>query len=408
MWVHIPAPVGSSKIALAAGALALVLGLSACKESGPGGPPSGGPRLGGPAPRAEVSVVVLHPQSVVITADLPGRTSASLVSEVRPQVTGLIRERLFKEGGDVKAGDVLYTIEPASYKASYDNALAALAQAQAAIPNAQNKAQRYATLVQQKAIAKQDYDDAVATLNQAKAAVAIAEASVSTAKINLDFTKITAPISGRIDRSSLTPGALVSANQTALLTTIRTIDPIFVDITQSATRFLQLREAMRKGVLKISGDNVRVRLRLDDGGFYPLEGTMEAREDNVSQTTGTYTLRAVFPNPDHLLLPGMYVRAVVEQGVQKASFLAPQRAVTHDTRGEPVALFVDDDGKVESRTLKIGGSVGHNWLVESGLNDGDRIVVEGSMKVRPGQEVAAVEAVIDETTGEIVSRGARR
>jgi len=382
-------------------ALIFALALSGCKDNA-------GPAANGPAPRAEVSVVTLHPRSVAITADLPGRTSASLVSEVRPQVTGLIRERLYKEGGDVTAGDVLYTIDPASYQASYDSARATLAQAQAAIPNAQNKVNRYQVLIQQKAVASQDFDDASATLNAARAAVAIAQANVATAKINLDYTKITAPISGRIDRSSLTPGALVSANQTTLLTTIRTIDPIFVDVTQSSTRFLQLREAMNRGVLKIAGDNVKVRLRLDDGSFYDKEGRMESREDNVSQTTGTFALRAVFPNPDHLLLPGMYVRAVVEEGVQKDSFLAPQRAVSHDSKGEAVAFFVTADSKVEQRSLKISRSIGHSWLVEGGVADGDRILVEGSQQVRVGQDVAPVEAVIDDNTGEIVSRGARR
>ncbi|PPQ25943.1 efflux transporter periplasmic adaptor subunit [Rhodoblastus sphagnicola] len=361
-----------------------------------------------PTPRVEVSVVTLHPQSVAITADLPGRTAASLVSEIRPQVTGIIRERQFKEGGDVKIGDPLYLIDPATYQAAYDNALATLAQAEAAVPSARNKVDRYKILVQKKAIASQDFDDATATLQQATAAVAIARANVATARINLDNTRIVAPINGQIDRSSLTPGALVSANQTTLLTTIRTIDPIFVDVTKSSSRFLQLREAMAKGVLKISGDNVRVRLRLDDGSFYTQDGQMESREDNVSQTTGTFALRAVFPNPDHLLLPGMYVRAVVEEGVRDKSFLAPQRAVSHDNKGESVALFVNKDGKIEQRTLQISQSIGHSWLVESGVADGDRILVEGAQQVRVGQDVATVEAVIDDNTGEIVSRGARR
>ncbi|CCB65010.1 efflux RND transporter periplasmic adaptor subunit [Hyphomicrobium sp. MC1] len=355
-------------------------------------------------PRSEVSVVTLHPQSVAITAELPGRTTASLTAEVRPQVGGLIEKRLFREGSEVKAGDVLYQIEPASYQASYDSALAALQKAEATVPSAQSKVDRYRGLVKQNAVSQQDLDDAVATLAEAKADVAAAKASVETAKINLNYTKITAPISGRIDKSSLTPGALVTASQTTLLTTIRTIDPINVDVTQSATNLINLRQAIKAGRIRVSGKDVQVKLKLDNGTFYSYPGTLEFSESYVNETTGTFTARAVFPNPERLLLPGMYVRAIVEEGIAENSFLVPQRAVTRDVKGEPIAMFVGQDGKVEPRVLSIGRNVGNNWRVESGLKDGDKVIVEGIQLVRAGQDVTPVEVTIDDTTGEVRER----
>ncbi|MFT3732140.1 MAG: efflux RND transporter periplasmic adaptor subunit [Hyphomicrobium sp.] len=355
-------------------------------------------------PRSEVSVVTLHPQSVAITAELPGRTTASLTAEVRPQVGGLIEKRLFREGSEVKAGDVLYQIEPASYQASYDSALAALQKAEATVPSAQSKVDRYRGLVTQNAVSQQDLDDSVATLAEAKADVAAAKASVETAKINLDYTKITAPISGRIDKSSLTPGALVTASQTTLLTTIRTIDPINVDVTQSATNLINLSQAIKAGRIRVSGKDVQVRLKLDNGTLYQYSGTLEFSESYVNETTGTFTVRAVFPNPERLLLPGMYVRAIVEEGIAENSFLVPQRAVTRDVKGEPVAMFVGQDGKVEQRVLTIGRNVGNNWLVETGVKNGDKVIVEGIQLVRAGQDVTPVEVTIDDTSGEVRER----
>lgn len=377
---------------------ALVL-LAGCDERDAGGPP------GGTQPRPQVGVVTVHPQSVAITAEMPGRTTASLIAEVRPQVGGLIKERLFQEGGEVKAGDPLYQIDPASYQASYDNAVATQQKAEAAVPSAAAKVERYQGLIKQNAVSKQDYDDAVASLAQARAEVAVAKASVETARINLDRTHITAPIGGRIDKSSLTPGALVTASQDTALTTIRTLDPINVDVTQSSTNLLNLRQAIREGRIRISGDNVQVKLKLDNGTMYPHAGTLEFSSAYVDEATGTYAVRAQFPNPDRLLLPGMYVRAIVEEGVAPNSFLAPQRAVTRNTKGEPVALIVNGDGKIEQRLLAIGRSVGNSWLVESGLKDGDRVVVEGSQFARPAQDVTAVDVVVDETTGEVRERG---
>lgn len=354
--------------------------------------------------RREVSVVTLHPQSVAITAEMPGRTTASLVAEVRPQVGGIIKSRLYTEGAEVKAGDPLYQIDPATYQASLDSAQAALKKAEAAVPSAKAKLERYQSLVKQSAVSKQDYDDAAATYDEAVADVASAKASVDTARINLDYTTITAPISGRIDKSSLTPGALVTASQDTALTTIRTLDPIYVDVTQSSTNLLNLRQAIESGKVKISGNNVTVRLKLENGSTYPLTGTLEFRDSYVSTSTGTYGLRAKFPNPDRLLLPGMYVRAIVEEGVAQNSFLVPQRAVGHNTKGEATAFFITKDNKVEQRLVTTHGSVGNNWLVDVGIADGERVVVEGSQFIRVGQEVQPIEVVIDENTGEVRER----
>jgi membrane fusion protein (multidrug efflux system) len=354
--------------------------------------------------KAEVSVVTLHPQSVAITGELPGRTTASLTAEVRPQVNGIIQARLFQEGGLVKAGDALYQLDPASYQASYDSAVAALQKAEAAVPNAQAKVDRYLGLIKQNAVSKQDLDDANATLAQANADVAAEKAAVETARINLDYTKIAAPISGWIDKSSLTPGALVTASQTTVLTTIRTLDPINVDVTESSANLLNWRQAVSEGRIKLTGPDVSVKLKLENGAIYPQTGKLAFAEANVSQTTGTFTVRAEFPNPDRLLLPGMYVRAIIEEGVAENSFLAPQRAVTHNTKGEATALFVTPDGKVEQRVLAVDRSVGNSWLVSSGVKDGDRMIVEGTQLVRPGQGVTAVEVEIDDATGEVRGR----
>lgn len=361
------------------------------------------PAPGGGA-RPEVGVVTVHPQSVAVMAELPGRTTASLTAEVRPQVGGILQSKLYQEGGEVAAGDPLYQIDPATYKAAFASAEAALAKARAAVPNAQAKADRYQALAKQNAVAKQDLDDAVAALAQAQAEVAVAAAARETARIDLDYTTIRAPIAGRIDKASLTPGALVTAGQTTVLTTIRTIDPINVDITQSSRRLLDLKAAIAAGRVRLSGDAVRVTLKLENGETYGQTGTLAFAEANVSQTTGTYTLRARFPNPDRLLLPGMYVRAVVEEGIAENSFLVPQRAVDHDQKGQATVLVVDGDGKVQVKVLRLGDPIGNRWRVEQGLADGDRIVVEGSQRARPGATVAPVEVQIDDATGEVVRR----
>jgi len=378
----------------------VAVGLAACKDAQ-------SPLAPTTTPRPEVSVVTLQPQSVQITAELPGRTTASLVAEVRPQVTGIIQSRLFEEGSEVKAGQALYQIDPASYQATYDSAKAALQKAEAAVPTVEAKVKRQQTLIKTNAVSQQTLEETIASLAEAKADVAAAKANLRSAEINLDYTKILAPIDGRIDKSTLTPGALVTASQTTALTTIRKIDPINVDVTQSSTNLLNLRQAIAAGRIKLSGPNVRVRLKLDNGTTYPHLGTLSFSESNVSESTGTYTVRAQFPNPDRLLLPGMYVRAVVEEGVADDSFLVPQRAVTRNTKGEPVAEFVDKDSKIEERVLNVSRNVGNNWLVESGVAAGDRVVVEGTQLVRVGQLVTPVEVLIDETTGEVRERGAQ-
>lgn len=352
-------------------------------------------------PQARVSVVVLHPQPVAITAELPGRVSANLVAEVRPQVGGIIKSRLFKEGSEVKAGDLLYEIEPAPYQAAYDSAVAALQKAEAAAVNARLRAERYRELLQRNAASQQDTDDATATLAQAMADVAAAKASVETARINLNFTRVTAPIGGRVDRSTLTPGALVTANQAVALTTIRQLEPINVDIIQSSTNLLNFRQAVADGRLKLAGSNVAVKLKLDTGAEYSQPGRIEFAESTIDVTTGTFSVRAEFPNPDRLLLPGMFVRAVLEEGIAPDSFLLPQRAVSRNPKGEATAKFVQADGKVEERVLKTRRSIGNNWLVDTGVKNGERVIVEGGQLVRPGQTVTATEVSVDEATGEL-------
>lgn len=380
---------------LLSGAVLVGLGLAGCDGQKAAAPP--------PQPQAQVSVVVLHPQSVAISAELPGRVAASLVAEVRPQVGGLIVSRLFREGSEVKAGDLLYEIDPAPYQAALDSAAASLARAEAAVPSAQAKVDRYRDLIRQNAISKQDNDDANAALAQARADVASAKASLETARINLGFTKVTAPIGGRVDRSTLTPGALVTASQTTALTTIRQLHPINVDVIQSSTNLLKFRSAVAEGRLRLTGPNVAVKLKLDTGAEYPQSGTLEFAEANIDQTTGTFTVRAEFPNPDRLLLPGMFVRAVIQEGVAENSFLLPQRAVGRNTKGEATAKFVGADGKVEERVLATSRSVGNSWLVDRGVKDGERVIVEGGQLVRSGQTVTGNEVTIDEASGELKS-----
>ena len=371
----------------------MVLALCACQEK------TQAPAAA--APKAEVSVVTLHPKSVAITATLPGRTSASLIAEVRPQVSGIIRQRNFKEGSEVHAGDVLYEIDPATYQAAYDSAQAALQKAQGAVPSAQAKLDRYKGLSAQNAVSQQDFDDAQASLVQANADVASARAALESARINLDYTKIRAPIDGRVDASTVTVGALVTADQTTTLTTIRKLDPMNVDVTQSSTNLLEFRKAVADGRLKTSGDNVSVHLALEDGSEYKEVGKLEFLTAAVAETVGTVSVRVVFSNPDRILLPGMYVRASLEEGIAENSFLVPQRAVTHNTKGEPTALFVTSAGKVEQRVLKTERSVGNSWLVRSDIKDGDRVIVEGLQRVRPGQDVTPDEVTIDADSGEI-------
>ncbi len=319
-------------------------------------------------------------------------------------MAGIIKDRLFREGSEIKAGDALYQIDPVSYQAALDGAMASQQRAEAAVPAAQAKVDRLQALFERKVSSQQDLEDAQASLAQAKADVAAAVASVEAARINLGFTKITAPISGRIGKSSLTQGALVTANQDTALTVIRTLDPINVDVTDSSTRLLDIRQAIAEGRVKITGPDIKVRLKLDNGTTYAETGKMEFLEYNVEEATGTFSLRAQFPNPDRLLLPGMYVRATIEAGIRANSYLVPQRAVSHNVKGDATTLIVSKEGKVEERTLTVRGSVGNNWIVDQGVNDGDQVIVEGNQLVRVGQDASVVEVVIDEATGEIKER----
>ena len=335
----------------------------------------------------EVGVVTLKSQPVSVVSELTGRTSAALSAEVRPQVGGIIQKRLFKEGDLVKAGQPLYQIDAASYQAAWNEARAALQQAQALVKADCQKAQRYARLVKENGVSQQDADDAQSTCAQDKASVEAKKAALETARINLDWTTVTAPISGRIGISSVTPGALVTASQDTALTTIRGLDTMYVDLTRSSVDLLRL----RKQSLATNSDTMSVSLILEDGTTYSEKGRLELTEVAVDESTGSVTLRAIFPNPQQQLLPGMFVRARVDEGVMENAILAPQQGVTRDAKGNANALVVNKDNKVEQRTLETGETYGDKWLVLNGLHNGDRLIVEGSAKVTSGQPVKAVE-----------------
>ena len=341
----------------------------------------------------EVGVATVARERAVLTSELPGRTSAFLVAEVRPQVSGIIQKRLFAEGGDVKAGEVLYQIDPAQYQAAFEQAEATLALAQANLPAARSRAQRFAELVKIHAVGQQDADDATAALGQAEASVTAAKAAAEAARINLAYTPIKAPISGRIGRSSVTVGALATAYQPVPLAVIQQLDPIYVDVTQATADVLRLQRALASGTIKLDGETGRTaKLFLEDGTPYALEGKLQFRDVTVDPSTGSVTLRLVFPNPNHVLLPGMFVRAVVEEGVDEKAILVPQQGVTRDVRGNAVAWVVGQGEVVEQRSLTLGRAVADRWLVTDGLAAGDRVIVDGLQRVRPGQEVHAVPA----------------
>jgi len=344
-----------------------------------------------PPPVPEVAVVTVRPEPVELTTELPGRTSAYRVAEIRPQVNGLIQKRLFKEGSDVKAGEVLYQIDPAPYQSALTNARASLSRAEANLPGIRSRVGRYKDLIADKAVSQQDFDDASAALKQAEADVESWKAAVETASINLAYTRITAPISGRIGRSTVTEGALVTAHQPLTLATIQQLDPIYMDVPQSTADLLRLKSRLKAGHLDRSGTNQKkVQLLLEDGTTYPEEGTLEFQDVTVDPTTGSVILRVVFPNPQGVLLPGMFERAVVKEGVNRRAILIPQQAVSRDPKGNPTVLIVDGGGKVEPRLLEIDRAIGDKWLVTSGLVSGDRVIVEGLQKARPGASVKVV------------------
>ena len=344
-----------------------------------------------PPPVPEVATVTVQPQQIVLTTELPGRTSAYRIAEIRPQVNGLIQERLFTEGSDVQAGQVLYQIDSAHFQAALDNAKAALAKAEANLPSIRLRAERYRELLPDKAVSQQELDDAAAAEKQIQAEIEIWKAMVETARINLGYTRVTAPISGRIGRSNVTDGALVTAHQPVPLATIQQLDPIYVDLPQSTTELLRLRSRMEDGRLKHDGMNQKkVNLILEDGTAYSSEGTLQFRDVTVDPTTGSVILRVVFPNPKGLLLPGMFVRAVVKEGVNEQAILIPQQAASRDPKGNPLALIVDAEGKVQQRMLTIERAIGDQWLVTSGLAPSDRVIAEGMQRVRPGASVKEV------------------
>jgi membrane fusion protein, multidrug efflux system len=363
--------------------LALTMLLGGC-ESGHGQPPA-------PAPIPEVATVTIQPQQVELTTELPGRTSPYLVAEIRPQVNGIIKKRLFREGSDVKAGQLLYQIDPAPFQVGHDSAKASLGKAQANLPSIRLKAERHKELLVDKAVSQQDYDDAAAAMEQARAEIEYWKTAVEAARINLGYTRVTAPISGRIGRSSVTDGALVTAYQPTSLATIQQLDPIYVDVTQSSAELLRLRRHLETGQLSADGENGRkVRILLEDGTPYPLEGILQFRDITVDPATGSFTLRIVVPNPQHLLLPGMFVRGVVQEGIAAQAILVPQQGVSRNPKGEPVALVVDEAGTVQQRLLTLNRAIGDQWLVSSGLTAGERLIVEGIMNVRPGAAVKVV------------------
>lgn len=346
-----------------------MLGLTGCQESS--------------APQTQqtpqVGVVTLEAKPFALTSEVPGRTSAYRIAEVRPQVNGIIQKRLFTEGSEVKAGQQLYQIDPATYEATFKSA-------QATQLSAKSLADRYKLLVADKAVSQQAYDEA-------RAAGLQADAALEQARIDLRYTKVMAPISGRIGRSAVTEGALVSNGQANAMATIQQLDPIYVDVTQSSKELLRLRRDLAEGRLQKASDSAaKVALKLEDGSRYAHEGTLEFSEVAVDESTGSVTLRAVFPNPDHLLLPGMFVHAELLSGVKQNAILAPQQGVTRNQRGEPTAMVVGADNKVELRVLKADRTAGSAWLVEEGLNEGDRLITEGLQFVQPGAEVKAVPA----------------
>jgi membrane fusion protein (multidrug efflux system) len=377
-----------------AGVFVLSLALSGCNEA----PPQAQAQAGAPPPPA-VDVVTLRAQAVTLSTDLPGRTSAYRTAAVMPQVSGVLLKRLFVEGDIVQAGQQLYQIDPAPYEASLASAQATLAHAQASVRTAQATVDRYQPLVATHAVSRQDYDNAIGTLEQNKADVASAEAAIKTAAINLTYTKVLSPITGRTSRSSVTEGALVTAvtlsGQSNTLVTITQLDPIYVDVNQAATTMLRLKRELASGQIKSVGNGkIPVKLLLEDGSTYDQPGTLEFSEVTVDQGTGAVTMRAIFPNKDGLLLPGMFVREQIQEGIVQNAILAPQQGVTHNPKGEPTALVVGGDGKVQLRLLKTDRAIGGNWLVTEGLKDGDHLIVSGVQKARPGMPVTVNEIAL--------------
>jgi membrane fusion protein (multidrug efflux system) len=374
---------GRSRVPVVASAAALLL--TAC-----GGAPKQGAGFGDMTP--QVTVVTLKAQSVTLTRELPGRTNAFLVAEVRPQVSGILKKRLFEEGSLVKAGQPLYEIDDAIYRAQLESAQASLAKASASEAAAQLAADRARELIKIDAVSRQEYDTAISNFGQAQADIAAGKAAVANATVNLSYAHLLSPISGRIGKSSVTVGALVTADQTAAMATIQQLDPIYVDVNQASSEWLRLKQEIDSGRAQSGAADSPVTIVLADGRTYAQKGRLQFADVTVDPTTGDFQLRAIVPNPNGELLPGMYVRALLDEGVLASGVLAPQQGIARDPKGNATALVVNAQGKVEPREVKVSRTVGDQWLVDDGLASGDRVIVEGLQKVQPGMAVKTVEA----------------
>jgi len=373
-------------LSLTVGCLSLFCMVEAGCKSGHPSAPMGS--MGAPS----VSVIALEPQRLALTTELPGRVSAYLTAEIRPQVSGIIKSRQFKEGALVRAGQVLYTIDSAPYEATLAQAKATLASTEASIPALKAKVERYRDLLVVHAVGQQDYDDALSLLQQAQATAESNKAAVETARINLSYTPIRSPITGRIGKSEVTVGGLVSSYQSTVLATVQQIEPVYVDVVQSNAELLRLRRDLEAGSMHSDGSaRHKVKLYLEDGSLYPQDGTFEFQDVTVGTSTGSVTVRMTFPNRGQILLPGMYVRAVVEEGIKQNAILVPQQAVSRDSKGTPYAWVVNKDGKAERRDLELDRTVGNQWLVNTGLNPSDQVIVEGGDRVQMGMPVHAVQ-----------------
>ncbi|GAB1439721.1 efflux RND transporter adaptor subunit AcrA [Providencia sp.] len=362
------------------------LALSGCNDEKQGG---------GERPAPEVGIVTLKAEPLTLKTELPGRTSAFRVAEVRPQVSGIILKRNYKEGSDVEAGTSLYQIDPAPFQATYDSAKAELAKAQANANLAGLTVKRYKPLLGTNYISRQEYDQATSTYAQALAAVKAAEAAVETARINLNYTKVTAPISGRTGKSNVTEGALVSTGQATELMRVQQLDPIYVDVTQSSDDFLRLKNEIAKGAIQQESGQAPVSLVSNNGQEYAQKGVLEFSDVTVDETTGSITMRAVFPNPNKELLPGMFVRAILEDGVIDKAILVPQQGLSRTAQGTSQVMVVGAENKVEVRTVKAGQAIGNKWLITDGLQAGDRVIVIGLQKIKPGIVVNPKEANLE-------------
>lgn len=378
-----------------ASSVLLVLLLAGCQEEAPksAAAPSAPPKV-------QVGVVTIEPQKTDLIAELPGRTTSSLVAEIRPQVGGIVKKRFFEEGQNVKTGDLLYELDDSTYVSSYNQAQADLESANASLESAQLKKERYTLLRKQNNVSQQDLDDAQVAYLEARAKQKGSEAALENAKINLGYTKIRSPIDGRIGISRVTVGALVTGSQATVMTTVRSLDPIFVDLSQTSLEQLKQRSFLAQDDVE-KGSN-KVSLILEDGSKYQYQGSLKAREVSVDESTGSVTLRAEFPNPDNLLLPGMFVRGLINELIHNAALLVPQQAVSRDVKGNPIALVVNDKNVVERRILKVERALENQWLVLSGIKAGEKVIVEGSMKAKAGNEVTTVAMKRDSETGAIV------